>query len=193
MNFLHKHSLCNYRHMSCKTIKTLKDEDFKQSTCVTREITGAHRSPAARGQAEGRLFHLQLQLPCSTSDRTQAVGRHNPQKDREQGNHSVYFELSVVIRRSPGDVFAFLRDKDQIRQKENSPVLLIEKTTAGPTGVGTRYREVVQMLPFLRGEILSEITRCEPGRFLEEDFQGAGMQGHLAYQFLPEGEGTRLI
>lgn len=105
----------------------------------------------------------------------------------------MYFELSVVIRRSPGDVFAFLRDKDQIRQKENSPVLLIEKTTAGPTGVGTRYREVVQMLPFLRGEILSEITRCEPGRFLEEDFQGAGMQGHLAYQFLPEGEGTRLI
>jgi hypothetical protein len=49
------------------------------------------------------------------------------------------------------------------------------------------------MLPFYRGEILSEITRFEPNEYLEEDFKGAGMYGHLAYQFLPEGEGTKLI
>jgi len=49
------------------------------------------------------------------------------------------------------------------------------------------------MLPFIRGEILSEITRFEPGEFLEEDFQGAGMEGHLAYQFLSESSGTKLI
>ena len=40
---------------------------------------------------------------------------------------------------------------------------------------------------------MSEITRFEPGEFLEEDFQGAGMEGHLAYQFLPEGDETKLI
>lgn len=103
------------------------------------------------------------------------------------------FELSVFIKRPPADVYAFLRDKDTYPQKEGSPVLLLEKTTPGSVRVGTRYREVVQMLPFYRGEILSEITRIEPNEWLEEDFHGAGMYGHLSYQFLPEDGGTRLI
>lgn len=29
----------------------------------------------------------------------------------------MYFELSILIRRSPSDVFAFLRDKDQYPQE----------------------------------------------------------------------------
>lgn len=103
------------------------------------------------------------------------------------------FELSIIIQRTPDDVFAFLRDKDTFQQPEGSPVLALEQTTPGPAGVGTRYREVVQMLPFVRGEILSVITRFEPGEALEEDFAGAGFTGHLAYQFVPEGDGTRLI
>jgi len=49
------------------------------------------------------------------------------------------------------------------------------------------------MLPLVRGEILSEITRYEPDRFLEEQFEGAGMRGHLAYEFVPCGNGTELI
>ena len=105
----------------------------------------------------------------------------------------MYFELSITIERSPSDVFGFLRDKDMYPHKEDSPVLLIERTTPDPPGIGTHYREVVQMLPFFRGEILSEITRFESSKFLEEDFEGAGMKGHLAYQFLPEGNGTKLI
>ena len=105
----------------------------------------------------------------------------------------MYFELSISINRPPADVFAFLRDKDKYPQDENSPVLVLEKTSPGPPGVGTRYREVVQMLPFIRGEIWSEITRFEPSDYLEENFEGAGMQGQLAYQFLPEGGGTKLI
>ena len=105
----------------------------------------------------------------------------------------MHFELSITIQRTPAEVFAFLRDKDQHPQDEGSPVLILEKTSPGPVGVGTRYREVVQMLPFYQGEILSVITHFEPPECLEEDFSGAGMQGHLAYQFLPEGDGTRLI
>jgi hypothetical protein len=105
----------------------------------------------------------------------------------------MYYELSISIDRPPEDVFVFLRDKDKFPQEEGSPVLVLEKTTPGPPDVGTRYREVVQMLPFFRGEILSEITRFEPPQFLEEDFWGAGMVGHLAYQFLRQGEGTKLI
>jgi len=103
------------------------------------------------------------------------------------------FELSVHIKRPPADVFGFLRDKDKYPQKPGSPVLALEQTTPGPAGVGTRYREVVQMLPFVRGEILSVVTRFDPPHRLEEDFEGAGMEGHLAYEFLPEGDGTNLI
>jgi len=90
-------------------------------------------------------------------------------------------------------VFAFLCDKDIYPQEPDSPVLILEKTVPGPVGVGTRYREVVQMLPFAKGEIHSEVTRFEPWEFLAESFWGAGMQGHLEYQFLPESDGTRLI
>ena len=72
-------------------------------------------------------------------------------------------------------------------------MLVLEQTTPGPAGAGTRYREVVQMLPFVRGEILSVITRFDPGERLDEDFQGAGMKGHLAYRFVPEDGGTRLF
>ena len=105
----------------------------------------------------------------------------------------MYFELSVVIARRPSDVFSFLENKDKFPQKENSPVLLLEKTTEGPTDVGTRYREVVQMMPFVRGEIRSEITRYVPSRYLEETFAGASMEGYLAYEFVPKDGGTRLI
>jgi hypothetical protein len=105
----------------------------------------------------------------------------------------VYFELTISIHRPPADVFAFLRDKDKYPQEEDSPVLLLEQTTSGLPGVGTCYREVVQMLPFYQGEILSTITRFEPNEHLEEDFRGAGMYGHLAYQFIPEQDGTKLI
>ena len=105
----------------------------------------------------------------------------------------MYFELSISIKRPPAEVFAFLRDKDRHTQEKGSPVLLLEKTTPGAPGLGTRYREVVQMLPFYRGEILSEITRFVPDEFLEEDFWGAGMKGHLAYHFVQEGKGTRLV
>jgi hypothetical protein len=103
------------------------------------------------------------------------------------------FDLDVIIERSPYIVFAFLRDKDKYPQEKDSPVLLLEKTTAGPCGVGTRYREIVQMLPFFKGEILSEITHYEPGRRLDEDWQGPCMDGCLTYLFAPENGGTKLI
>jgi hypothetical protein len=103
------------------------------------------------------------------------------------------FELAIFIRRPPEVVFSFFRDKDKFRQEPGSPVLALEQTTPGPVGVGSRYREVVQMLPWVRGEMLSVVTRFEPGKHLEEDFHGAGMTGHLAYEFRAEGDGTRLI
>jgi len=105
----------------------------------------------------------------------------------------LYFDLSVTIDRAPEDVFIFLRDKDLYIQKPGSLVLILEKTTDGPTETGTKYREVVQMLPFVRGEIFSEITIYDPPNRLEESFHGSGMSGYLAYLFLAEKNGTKLI
>jgi hypothetical protein len=49
------------------------------------------------------------------------------------------------------------------------------------------------MLPWVRGEIVSEIVHYEPGVLLSEEWSGAGMAGDLTYLFVPEGGGTRLI
>lgn len=103
------------------------------------------------------------------------------------------FERTIWIKRPPVDVFVFLRDKDLFPQEEGSAVLALEKITPGPAAVGTRYREVVRMLPFYNGEILSELTRFKPPTYLEEDFSGAGMEGWIGYEFRAEDGGTRLI
>ena len=100
------------------------------------------------------------------------------------------FELSIWIDRLPEEAFVFLRDKHLYPQPSDSPVSRLDKVTPGPVGVGTRFVEVVRGL---RGEIHSEITCFEPASRLEEDFWGAGMTGHLAYRFLPEGGGMCLI
>ena len=105
----------------------------------------------------------------------------------------MHFDLSVTIARPPATVFAFLRDKHLHVQEAGSPVLALEKTSPGAVGVGTRYRELVRMLPALRGEISSTVTRYEPDRALEEDFEGAGTSGHLAYGLAPVDGGTWLV
>ena len=105
----------------------------------------------------------------------------------------MYFELSITINCPREAAFVFLRDKEQHKQQADSPVLVLEKTTEAPVNIGTRYREVVQMLPCYKSEILSVITRYEPYEFLEEDFSGAGMRGYLAYQFIDQGDSTKLI
>jgi hypothetical protein len=102
-------------------------------------------------------------------------------------------KFRVLIDIPPVDVFCFLRNKDTYKQEYNSPVLLLEKTTDGPVGVGTRYREVVQMAPFIKSEILSEITRYEQYSVLEETWAGGGMKGTLTYFFNTTRQGTELI
>jgi len=88
---------------------------------------------------------------------------------------------------------AFLWDKDTFPQKPGSPVLVLEKNTPGPASVGTRFREVVRMFPWMTAEIFSEITRFEPPEWLEETFESSWMRGYLSYQIISEGDGTRLI
>lgn len=103
------------------------------------------------------------------------------------------FEFKIGIDKPPFDVFQFLRHKDSYKQQEGSPVILLEKITNGPVGVGIRYREVVQMAPFLKSQILSEVTKFEPNSVLEEKWVGGGMKGVLTCFFHPADQGTDLI
>jgi hypothetical protein len=101
-------------------------------------------------------------------------------------------ERQIQIHCAPIKAFNFLRDKHLHTARDEFPVLALEKRTPGPVRVGTQFYEVVQMFPWLKGTIWSEITRYDPPRFLEERFWGTGMQGHLAYEFVPLDGGTLL-
>lgn len=103
------------------------------------------------------------------------------------------FQRSLWIDRPPVVVFAFLRDKDTHPQEPGSPVVRLERTTPCPVREGTRFLEVVRVLPFLLMRIESEVTRCDPPHRLEERFTSRQMAGYLAYEFRSESGGTNLV
>jgi hypothetical protein len=103
------------------------------------------------------------------------------------------FEFRAVIACPLADVFGFFRDLDQHAGQEGSVVPVYDKVTPGPTGVGTRYREVVCLLPGITAEMWSEITDFQPECRLAYRFSGMGMDGLLDYLFGATGEGTRVV
>jgi hypothetical protein len=102
------------------------------------------------------------------------------------------FEVTAVINRPPEEVFAFFFDIDQHAGQEGTIVPVYDKITPGPTGPGTRYREVVRILPFLTGEILTELVEYDPYRRLAYRFVAMGMPGELNCDFEAVAGGTRL-
>lgn len=100
---------------------------------------------------------------------------------------------SVDIRRPPEAVFDFLANIHEVQQDEGSPVLELELMTPGPVRLGSRYREVVQMMPFFRGEIVSTITAYERPVVLQMDWTGPGMTGRDRYELAASSEGTTLV
>jgi len=103
------------------------------------------------------------------------------------------FEFVAVIACPLAGVFALFRDVDQYNEHEGSPVPVLDKITDGPVRVGTRYREVVKMLPFITMTILSEITEYEPERYLASRWWSNVMEGRLAYTFEPVDGGIRVV
>jgi len=104
----------------------------------------------------------------------------------------IAWSSSVDIRRPPEAVFHFLANIQDVQQPKDSPVLALDLITEGPPRLGSRYREVVQMLPFFKGEIFSEITAFEPPRVLEMTWKGPGLRGTDRYELGASQEGTRL-
>jgi hypothetical protein len=106
----------------------------------------------------------------------------------------VKFEAQTLIHRSLEDVYGFFRDMDQHARREGSVVPVYDKITSGPVGVGTRYREVVRLLPFLKGEVISEVTGYDPPHRLDYSFVAFGkMDGALTYRLEPFGEGVQVF
>lgn len=104
----------------------------------------------------------------------------------------IVWSSSIAIHRPPEIVFDFLANIQDVQQAEGSPVLALDLITAGPPRLGSRYREVVKMAPFFKGEILSEITAFEPPRVLKMTWQGPGMAGFDRYELEAVQDGTTL-
>lgn len=101
-------------------------------------------------------------------------------------------KLSIAIEKSVDKVFDFLSDFENHHQESNSQVLLVEKLTPGPSRIGARYREMVQMLPFIKVEMITEVTQMKPHKRLEFTWSGGGMDGVLEYHFDPHDGWTNV-
>jgi hypothetical protein len=102
------------------------------------------------------------------------------------------YDLSIAIRRPPEAVYAMLTEIQDFIHGPGSPVPEMEKIPPGPTTVGTRWREVVRLLPFLTMTMWSEVTGVAPGRRLSEAFHGPLMSGQLNYEIDPTPDGSVL-
>jgi len=98
-------------------------------------------------------------------------------------------ELSVVIERPVEEVFAFATDP------ENDPLwqstsLETERTSGGPVGVGTTFRNTSKFLG-RRIETAYEVTEMEPPRRQCVKIVSGPIPGSGCYLFEPAEGGTR--
>jgi uncharacterized protein YndB with AHSA1/START domain len=99
------------------------------------------------------------------------------------------FENTVTIRRSPKDVFAFLANFENI-PTWNYAISETKKTSPGPVGVGTTYRQL-RSVPS-RSEEGFQVTAFEPSSRLEVHGDIGPFTATISYLLAPTNDGTRL-
>jgi hypothetical protein len=104
----------------------------------------------------------------------------------------IEFTSTITIRRPPEPVFDFLASIHTLQQAGGSPVLSMEKLTPQSPGPGFKYREVVQMFPFYKGEFITEIVDFDRPRVLGLSWTGPAMVGRDKYELTPIQNGTEL-
>jgi hypothetical protein len=104
----------------------------------------------------------------------------------------IVWSSSIDIRRPPEVVFDLLANIQDVQQSDDSLVLVLDLITEGPPRLGSKYREVVQMMPLIKGEIISEITAFDPPRVLEMAWRGPGMTGIDRYELASIEDGITL-
>jgi deazaflavin-dependent oxidoreductase (nitroreductase family) len=139
-------------------------------------IWPAYRTFAERG-GKRTLFVLEP-VPFSSTRRT-TTGE-------------TFLELSIDIRRSPGEVYTFLADVQDVEPIPRRATVKMVKGPPTETSVGTRWHEPVRPAPGLWLHIESAVTEVEPPHLLGMDFTTRWFSGHLTYTLEPIGDGTRL-
>jgi uncharacterized protein YndB with AHSA1/START domain len=99
------------------------------------------------------------------------------------------FENTVTIRRAVEDVFAFLADFENI-PSWNYAIVETKKTSPGPVGVGTTYRQL-RSVPS-RSEEGFQVTAFEPSSRLEVHGDIGPFTATVSYLLAPTDHGTRL-
>lgn len=100
------------------------------------------------------------------------------------------FRNTVMIRRSPREVFEFLADFENV-PRWNDAIVETHKTSKGPVQVGTTYRQV-RSLP-TKSEETFEVVVFEPGLRLAIRGGLGPFEGELTYELEPAEGGTRVI
>ena len=99
------------------------------------------------------------------------------------------FENTVTIRRAVEDVFAFLADFENV-PSWNDAIVETKKTSPGPVGVGTTYRQL-RSVPS-RSEEGFQVTAFEPSSRLEVHGDIGPFTATISYLLAPTDHGTRL-
>jgi carbon monoxide dehydrogenase subunit G len=99
------------------------------------------------------------------------------------------FENTVTIRRAVEDVFAFLADFENV-PSWNYAIVETKKTSPGPVGVGTTYRQL-RSIPS-RSEEGFQVTVFEPSSRLEVHGDLGPFTATISYLLAPTDDGTRL-
>lgn len=99
------------------------------------------------------------------------------------------FSNTISINRRPAEVFAFLARFENV-PRWNYAISDTRKITAGPVGVGSRYRQV-RTLP-TRSEETFEVTEFDPDRKLTIDGALGPFRGEVSYLLEPVPSGTTL-
>jgi hypothetical protein len=100
-------------------------------------------------------------------------------------------EHGVEIERSPEDVFAIV-DAHEADARWRKGFVAIAKTTPGPVGVGTEYRETVKTFG-RRVEATVRVRERVAGRRLAYDIVSGSKAFVVGYAFSPTPGGTRVV
>jgi uncharacterized protein YndB with AHSA1/START domain len=100
------------------------------------------------------------------------------------------FENTVTIQRPAEEVFAFLADFENI-PRWNYAIEETSKASAGPVGVGTRYRQT-RSIPSRSAEDF-EVTVFEPARRLAIQGKIGPFQAIISYELEARADTTKLF
>jgi carbon monoxide dehydrogenase subunit G len=102
----------------------------------------------------------------------------------------INLDLGVLIDRPVKDVFAFITNPQNM-SKWNTAVVSMEQVTPGAVGVGTKFKNVGEMLGRrIEGEM--QVVAFEPDAKYGFQMQAGPMQVSMVMTFKTVGTGTKL-